>query len=261
MAYLYFSHDKLTNKMRGVHVHRRYELYYLAKGRTKYLIGEDIYAVEEGSVVFIPNGIYHMTDSGGCPDIERYLLAFDDGMFDEDTLPILGELLSCRLINIPVNRKEGLENLFSSLERACNTEGALVEATKKIHVLSILSYICRHKRQYVPKVSEADKIVHDVSEYVRAHFSEELTLSSLSLKFSLSESYLSRKFKYVSGVGLTEYLTYVRIMNAERLLADGKHTITEVAEKCGFNDSNYFSTVFKKIKGITPLKFSKGAPD
>ena len=44
---------------------------------------------------------------------------------------------------------------------------------------------------------------------------------------------------------------------AEKLLKAKKMPITHVAAACGFNDSNYFSTVFKKIKGITPLKYSK----
>ena len=50
-----------------------------------------------------------------------------------------------------------------------------------------------------------------------------------------------------------------RIMNAERLLSTGKTSITSVATQCGFADPNYFSTVFKKLKGVTPLKFSKSA--
>ncbi len=257
MAYLYFSHDKITNKMSGVHAHKNHELYYLAKGNTKYLIGDEIYAVEAGSVVFVPRGIYHMTDSGGNPNIERYLISFGDDMFDDDTRLLLDELIACRLINIPVNRIDELKKLFSSLESSVCKEDELSAATKKIKVLSILSYICRHKREYVNQVSESDKIVHDISEYVKLHYGDDLNLSLLSRMFSVSESHLSRKFKSVSGVGLTEYITFVRIMNAERLLKNNNITIIEVAELCGFNDSNYFSTVFKKIKGITPLKFSK----
>jgi AraC-like DNA-binding protein len=40
-------------------------------------------------------------------------------------------------------------------------------------------------------------------------------------------------------------------------LTEGNTSITAVAVECGFNDSNYFSTVFKKQKGVTPLKFAK----
>lgn len=259
MSYLYFSHDKKTQKMHGVHAHRRHELYYLAKGSTKYIIGDEIFLVEAGNVVFIPKGHYHMTDSGGCDNIERYLMAFDDELFDADTEVILKELMRERLISIPVGRVEGLEEHFAELERAMTIEGALRDASVKAHALVALAFICRHKRAFVPKVSEADKIVHEVSEYVSANYGEDLTLSSLAHRFAVSDSHLSRKFKDVSGMGLNEYITHVRIMNAERLLRSGVTSITSVAEQCGFNDSNYFSTVFKKVKGITPLKFAKGA--
>ena len=60
-------------------------------------------------------------------------------------------------------------------------------------------------------------------------------------------------------MGISEYITFIRIINAEKLLLEGDDSITSVAQKCGFNDPNYFSTVFKKIKGITPLKFAKNA--
>ena len=75
--------------------------------------------------------------------------------------------------------------------------------------------------------------------------------------FSISEGYLSRKFKAVSGIGLNQYITYVRICHAEKLLTETNLSVTEIAEKCGFNGSNYFSSVFKKMKGMTPLMYKK----
>ena len=73
----------------------------------------------------------------------------------------------------------------------------------------------------------------------------------------MSESHLSRKFKAHTGIGINEYITYVRITNAEKLLRETELSVTEVADQCGYSDSNYFSTVFKRIKGITPQKCRK----
>ena len=73
----------------------------------------------------------------------------------------------------------------------------------------------------------------------------------------MSESCLSRKFKQVSGMGLNEFITSVRIHNAEKLLAGGELSVTRIAELCGYSDSNYFASVFKKIKGTTPVKYAK----
>lgn len=259
MAFIEFEHKRAPSKMASVHVHSHHELYYLAKGKSKYLIDDEIYPVEPGNVVFIPSGHYHMTDNEALMSVERYLISFDDSLFDSDTKILLDELMEKRLISIPINRIEGLENLFGALEGSASQSEVMLEAVRKIHVLSIISYICRHKREFTPAVSEADRIVHKISEYISVNYSEDLSLSMLSHRFGVSESHLSRKFKDVTGIGLGEYITFIRIMNAERLLSVGKASITSVAAECGFADPNYFSTVFKKLKGVTPLKFSKNA--
>ena len=259
MAIIEFEHKKTAVKMLGVHVHTKHELYYLAKGQTKYLIDDEIYPVQTGNIVFIPKGHYHMTDNGEYKNIERYLLSFDDNLFDSDTRVILDELSEHRLISISVNHIEEIESLFDRFKHYVGMNGELGDAVRKIHTLAILSFICRHKKEVTPEVSDTDRIAHQVSGYISANYCEELSLSILSRKFSISESHLSRKFKEVVGIGLNEYITFVRIINAERLLREGRLSITEVATECGFNDPNYFSTVFKKIKGVTPLKFAKSA--
>lgn len=255
---LYFLHDKGNGVMRGVHVHRRHEIYYIVKGKTKYVVGGEIYTVEEGGVAFTPKSTYHMTECGAHLNTERYLISFDEAVFDEITHPILDELSTNYVTTIPINKREELERLFASLERASELTGPLAEAEKKILVLSVLLYVCRNSRRCEPHIVGSEKLIHSVSEYVRSHYSEDINLYSLAKKFSLSESYLSRKFKDLTGVGVNEYLTFIRIMNAERILMEGKYSITDVSAKVGFNDPNYFSTVFKRIKGVSPLKFSKG---
>jgi AraC-like DNA-binding protein len=257
MAFVEFLREKKYNMMNEVHVHPWHEIYYLKKGRTRYLVDDEIYPVEDGNLVFIPKGHYHMTDSGYREMVERVLLSFDDELFDSDTAPLLDELMDVRLISIPMHRLEGLDALIEGMEEALKLDGSLGEATRKIYALATLSYICRYKRDFTPKVSEADRIVHEVAEYVSSHYADELSLATLAHRFSLSESHLSRRFKAVAGMGLNEYITHVRILNAERLLTEGNTSITAVAVECGFNDSNYFSTVFKKQKGVTPLKFAK----
>ena len=259
MAFIEYLHEKKYNIMNEVHVHPHHELYYLKSGKTRYLVDDEIYPVEAGNLVFIPAGHYHMTDSGCLGMVERSLLSFDGELFDRDTAVLLDELMHERLISIPMKRLDGLESLLEGMERAADVDGALGEAVRKIHALSIISFIVRYKRRVEPKVSESDRIVHEVTEYVSTHYGEELTLTSLSHRFSVSESHLSRKFKEVAGMGLCEYVTHVRIMNAERLLRGGVTSITAVAQQCGFNDSNYFSTVFKRIKGITPLRFARSS--
>jgi len=263
MSYIYFSHDKVKNmrKYCRIHNHRNHELYYLINGRTKYVVGDDMFNVEEGNVVIVPKGVFHLTDSEECMHNERYLLSFDDAVFDEETACVRDALLSSRLVNIPTNRRRELETIMLDIERSYGHDNPMKKAALKIHALELFSYICKYSTEAVVKINDSEKIIHDISEYISANYSEELNLKSICRKFSISESYLSRKFKHVTGAGINEYITYVRIMNAERILRAEECSITSVAERCGFNDSNYFTSVFKRIKGITPLKFARLAGD
>lgn len=199
------------------HYHDTYELYYMLNGRTTYFIDDEIYSVEKGNFVFVPKGVIHNTDNENCKNNERLLVCFGEECF----------------------------------------EGKARELLLELYIQELLAFICRYRCERKVHIRESDKIIYSVSEYVRRNFDQDITLESLSRTFAVSEGYLSRKFKLVTGIGLNQYITFVRISNGERLLRESSLSVTEVAEKCGYNDSNYFAAVFKRIKGVTPLRYRK----
>ena len=71
----------------------------------------------------------------------------------------------------------------------------------------------------------------------------------------VSESHLMHVLKEELGVTFNECLTRQRINEAKRLLAQGNALIYEVAMKVGYNDAKYFSQVFKKSTGLTPIEY------
>jgi len=256
-------YDKITNRRKKseVHSHEHYEMYYLLDGKTKYFIGDEIFEIESGDIVFVPKGVFHETDSETCLKNERILIFFDDTTFTLETEYILRELCNYRVIHIPKNNLERIERLFIRIRNEYKRNGRYSRTLINIYILELCTLLCRHKVDYKPSSVTVNEDIHAISQYIRTNYSKEITLKSLSRDFAMSESHLSRRFKEVSGIGINEYITYVRIMNAEKLLRTRKMPITKVAAACGFNDSNYFSTVFKKIKGITPLRYSKSNYD
>ena len=117
--------------------------------------------------------------------------------------------------------------------------------------------MARHRILERQNLGVMEKIVYSVSEYISDHFAEDIQLDILSRKFAISSGQLSRKFKDVMGIGMNEYIRYIRILNAEKLLKNTTLPITDISQQCGFNDSNYFSTVFKKATGITPIHYRR----
>ena len=74
---------------------------------------------------------------------------------------------------------------------------------------------------------------------------------------NVSGTYLSKLFKEEMGTGFTEYVTKVRLEEAEKLLADTVLSIMEIAAAVGYPDEKYFSRLFKKSTGIKPSEYRK----
>lgn len=107
------------------------------------------------------------------------------------------------------------------------------------------------------EMSNAENKVYSVARYIHAHYQEELSLEWLAQHFGISASYLSHRFKNVTGFSVTDYVQMTRVRNAQALLINTKIPITEISEPCGFNCFSQFNRVFRKHIGMSPSTFRK----
>lgn len=103
-----------------------------------------------------------------------------------------------------------------------------------------------------------EKYVREAIHYLKEHFREEMSLKEVAQQLGISESYLIRIFKIETGHTFIEYLTNYRIVKAIELLKDKAIKVYEVSGMVGYNDSRYFSALFKKYVGVTPSEFKDG---
>lgn len=96
-----------------------------------------------------------------------------------------------------------------------------------------------------------------IKEYLDEHFMEDLRLENVAKSLHVSASYLSHCFKAFMGISPVAYIIQRRIEEAQRLLLTTEETVTNIAIECGFNDSNYFQSVFKREVGMTPGSYRK----
>jgi two-component system response regulator YesN len=73
----------------------------------------------------------------------------------------------------------------------------------------------------------------------------------------LSVSRLAHRFKEETGATLIEYLTWVRIGHAQRLLVETDKSCQKIADEVGYNNQSYFSRAFRRVVGITPRQFRR----
>lgn len=96
-----------------------------------------------------------------------------------------------------------------------------------------------------------------VHRYIDTHFSEKLTLESLSEQFGISKSYLLREFKKTYGVTIVQYINQCRMNHAKHLLRFTELQVEEIAQNCGIPDSSYFNRIFRTTEGISAGAYRK----
>lgn len=93
--------------------------------------------------------------------------------------------------------------------------------------------------------------------YIDAHLKENISVATLAGQCVLSTSRFSHLFKEVTGTGAVNYIHELRISKAAVLLATTGLSVAEIAEQVGFGDAAYFSRVFRKSCGRSPVEYRR----
>ncbi|KAB8125923.1 response regulator [Gracilibacillus oryzae] len=107
------------------------------------------------------------------------------------------------------------------------------------------------------RITDGKLIVEGVRRYIDQHYGSDLSLTILSELFHINSAYLSEIFKVQIGRNFSEYLVDRRMKEARKFLEDEHLKIIDVANLVGFSSSAYFSTVFKKHNGQSPIEFRR----
>ena len=128
-------------------------------------------------------------------------------------------------------------------------------------VLEILVLLLReHPESDYHIENPEDKRIFAVKKaiaYINDNLTRNITLQDICAEVCLSRYYFSHLFKETTGQTVSDFITNQRCTYAQNLILSGGHSLGEIAERSGFNSSTYFSTAFKKCKGIAPSQLIK----
>lgn len=99
--------------------------------------------------------------------------------------------------------------------------------------------------------------IKKASKELEQHFLEPFSLEKIAHSCGVSKYHLSREFKKYIGIPPNEYVISLRLNYAKELLRFSRHSITEISEQCGFNQTSHFIHLFKEREGTTPLQYRK----
>lgn len=103
------------------------------------------------------------------------------------------------------------------------------------------------------------QLIERIRTYIAEHLAESLSLTELAETLHYNSSYLSRVYKQMTGEGLNEYINRVRIAHASVLLDKECIDMEKIANESGFQTAKYFSAIFKRTTGISPIAYHRRA--
>jgi AraC-like DNA-binding protein len=106
---------------------------------------------------------------------------------------------------------------------------------------------------------ESDPVVSDVLEELLRRVSRPTTLEELAAFAGYSPQHLNRTFQRRLGVTPLQYLTRLRMQRAAELLVENRLTVQRIARAVGIDDPFYFSRLFKRHTGQSPIRFREAA--
>ena len=243
------------------HSHPYYEMIYVKKANFNYFIDNELYHIKNRDIVLINKNTIHKAIFKNSPKRSYYVIKFHEDLVAENLRTALIKLFQKKRICINSDDYFLTDMLFSKLYHECLDKKDGWETLAKFQINEIIVILNRFSVKTNPDseklwLKETKEIIDYLNDNISAPISE-LSLEKLSNMFSITPSHLSRLFKKQIGLGFKEYVISSKILNAKNLLVTTNLSITEIAYRCGFGDSNYFSTVFKKTEGVAPTIYAK----
>ena len=104
-------------------------------------------------------------------------------------------------------------------------------------------------------LSYNEQMISQIRQYVSDHLAEKLVLSDIAQAVHMNKSYLSRIYKQKTGENLFDMINRMRIEKAKEYIRQGNRKLYEIGYEIGFDDTAYFSKLFKKYEGCSPREF------
>ncbi len=245
-----------------MHLHNEYEFLRVNRGVFRCVTLDGEFILNEGDIIFINKYVPHSTFEE-TTHTHSTLIQFRLPSDSDSITRYISRFTSISDTPVCVFKKGSSE----SAEIQHSFETILAEyASKKPfwsdyiynHMLMLIASLRRQGvlSDEIQKKREEINKIRPVLEYINDNCGESLSTAQLSSMFNFNEQYFCRLFKNIVGTSPINYINFVRVSKAEKLLKK-ETSLLKVANDMGFSSLSYFNRVFKKYKHYSPGEYKK----
>lgn len=232
-----------------------HEILVITEGRGLFTIGGKVYDVKKGDILIYNKGVEHEEISSADNPIFFYYCGFsfpslagsaDDWIIPPDQKPVIRS-----------NRSfPGIATLIKMIFEESSVRGEGHHAISHHLMESLLLLIRRAVQERVCIEEEnSDTLASQIKEFIDKNYAGKMNLKELGERFHINPYYVSHVFKKNYHTSPINYAIHRRIGEASRLLVTTELKVWEIGKLLGYEDSNYFSIIFKRITGQAPNVF------
>lgn len=231
------------------------ELIFVIEGSGSFIINNMNYTVESGDILIYERGVLHHECSDPENPIKTCILAVDDVyLFGVDDKCILPRNVSPVIKSGPYY--DTMIKYLELLNEECEKKEFDYESIAQNILAAIITLILRIitvSHNFIETTPET--LGFKIKEFIDENYNKDIKLNDIAEKFYLSPYYLSHIFKKEIEFSPIDYLINRRIGEAQKLLLTTAMPICDISKQVGYDNVNYFNLAFKKIAGISPIKF------
>jgi len=231
---------------------RDFYLIYLIQGEMDLYVNGTYFHFEPGQFVLLPPKTPFRYNNKNHTEVNYYWVHFtgsDAGkLMDELKIP------TCTPADISI--QDHILRAFHRLFDEFIQPDSFFALSSSAHLVTLCTRFARAASGVRTENSKSWMLTKTL-QYMNRHYKEDLTVSHLAGLTQVSCGYFRVLFREVTGTTPTEYLTSLRLKNACTLLYQTNLSIKEIAASVGFSDQLYFSRVFRKHYGTSPLAYRK----
>lgn len=233
--------------------HENIELLYITDGEGLVSDNSQLISVSKGDVAVINSNHLHALAGGHQPMSYRYLIV-DRAFCIANGFDSAHLSFRTKIADRELNRL--LDELHAAYGMSKETQYRTL--TIRALVLQLMLLLCKNHSTAISQEAHADRgaaYIKQAIDYIRATYDKDVSLEDVASFIGISACYLSREFHKYTGYSFVAYLNRTRCKKAQQLLSDDRLDIHEIGKQCGFENRSYFSKIFRRYIGASPIEY------
>lgn len=256
------------NYTREPHWHNSVELFAIYEGSLTFIFREKQIRVDCGDFIIINTNELHSVRADEenmsvyvqipISEFKNYLTADRFISFDKKGKGSLAKLDSMQMKDTDQKMMQLIRNIYDlNGTGAPGHEYEMLRDYYAMMQLLVTAYRQVEADDMLYRSSKALQRLSPITEYIKKHYAEDISLQSLAQLFGYSIEHLSRMFQKYAQINYKSYLSGIRLEHAVEEMETSDKTIGEIATEVGFSDSRAMSKAFQKKYGMLPSEYNR----